>query len=202
MLLIVDCGSEKTRQIVATLESLGASCEVYSEVDLPNLALERFAGMIISGSPELLCNSDIEERLSRFGCISTIGVPVLGICFGHQIIGLHFGANFWKGMYIRKPQLIEQVCSNDLFKGIKPFSSFDQSHSEYIGLPKKFKLLAKSASARNEAMMHLDLPIFGVQFHPETSDLNGKILFRNFILLCSKYNSEKSRGLMQAELNW
>jgi GMP synthase (glutamine-hydrolysing) len=105
----------------------------------------------------------------------------LGICLGHQIIGLLYGAEIQAGKRIDKKERIEIIKENDLFKNIKNFSLFKQAHCESITLPTEFILLAKSKSCENEAMKHKNKKIYGVQFHPEVSEKNGRKLFDNFV---------------------
>ena len=79
----------------------------------------------------------------------------------------------------------ENLAKDDLFQDIENHSLFQEEHSESITLPEEFLLLAKSKTCDNEVMKHKTKSIYGTQFHPEVSDNNGKILFRNFLKLCS-----------------
>ena len=111
-------------------------------------------------------------------------IPILGICLGHQIIGLLHGAEIFREKYIEKMEEIKVIEKNILFAGIAQSTYFQEAHSEYITLPEGFVHLARSASCENEAMKHPSKNIFGTQFHPEISGENGAMIFRNFLGIC------------------
>ena len=193
MILVLDCGSKKTSTFETVFGELGMDTRTVSLDELKTCRLSDYMGMVISGSPYLLVDRDLNELLPRFMFLRAPSLPVLGVCFGHQVIGLFYGANYWKGLPVNRPEVIETLGHDVLFEGIRPFSQFDEDHMEHISLPAGFKLLARSGTSRNEAMVHKELPIYGVQFHPETSGLNGQLLLRNFLLVCSRYKSTKAR---------
>ena len=72
-----------------------------------------------------------------------------------------------------------------LFKGLKKEEKFKFIHEDYVDeVPKSFKVLFKTSNGMVQAIKHNDKPIYGVQFHPEISGINGKIVLDNFISLC------------------
>jgi GMP synthase (glutamine-hydrolysing) len=116
--------------------------------------------------------------------VKKVKVPILGICLGHQIIGLLYGSKIKRDKLIKKKEKIEIISKNKLFANVKDHPLFREEHSEYITLPKGFHLLAKSSSCNNETMKHKKKNIYGVQFHPEYSGTNGRKLLSNFLKLC------------------
>lgn len=59
-----------------------------------------------------------------------------------------------------------------------------EDHCETISIPANFKLIASSDACVNEAMEHTELPLFGIQFHPEVSGNHGRIVIENFVNFC------------------
>jgi GMP synthase (glutamine-hydrolysing) len=190
MILIIDCGSQKTQYIEESVDEF-MDFETISIHDISDEYFNNKKGVIISGAPLLITEIDISHYLEKFKWIKTIGLPILGICFGHQMIGLTFGAFGSRMKEDRDWQTIEVFEQSDLFKKLPTEIEMIEDHCESISIPKDFKLVAASDFCINEAMQHKDLPIYGVQFHPEVSGNHGRILFDNFIQICEN-NISKS----------
>ncbi|MCX6821246.1 MAG: gamma-glutamyl-gamma-aminobutyrate hydrolase family protein, partial [Candidatus Aenigmarchaeota archaeon] len=75
---------------------------------------------------------------------------------------------------------------DDILKGFeKNFTTWEAHNDEVLVLPKTFKVLAHSEKCKVQAMRHIKLPIFGIQFHPEVDETeNGIRIFKNFIQTC------------------
>ncbi|MEW5997030.1 MAG: gamma-glutamyl-gamma-aminobutyrate hydrolase family protein [Candidatus Micrarchaeota archaeon] len=186
MICIIDCGTSWLEEIKKNLIGLGYSFRVIGLDGIKGCRFESFSGIIISGAPILLTKVDLQKYLKLFGFVKTVKVPILGICFGHQIIGLEYGSGISIGKLINKKERIEINRDDELWRGVKNRSLFREEHSEHITLPDRFYLLAKSESCDNEAMKHKEKRIYGVQFHPEVSGSSGKMLLENFLSPCSK----------------
>jgi len=184
MICIIDCGTSSLQKIKRNLTDLDYKFRVIKLDEIENSDFKSFSGIIISGAPTLLTQVNQQEYLDKFNFLKSIEIPVLGICLGHQIIGLLNGSKIQAEKMIDKMEQIEILKENDLFAGIQDFGLFREEHLEFISLPENFTLLAKSESCDNEAMKHKNKNIYGVQFHPEVSDDNGKKLFTNFLKLC------------------
>ena len=91
MILIIDCGSQKTQYIEESVDEF-MDFETISIHDISDEYFNNKKGVIISGAPILITEIDISSYLEKFKWIKTIDLPILGICFGHQMIGLTFGA--------------------------------------------------------------------------------------------------------------
>ncbi|MBU0976690.1 MAG: gamma-glutamyl-gamma-aminobutyrate hydrolase family protein [Patescibacteria group bacterium] len=184
-LCIIDCGTSWLKEIIKSIEEVDYPYKVVTLKKVKVLNFDTIAGVIISGAPVLLSNEKLSDWLIEFKFIRNFKVPILGICLGHQIIGLFYGANLYKGTLVNRKEKIELVNEDFLFNEIGNHSLFREEHSEYITLPKNFVRLAKSLSCENEAMKHRSELIYGVQFHPEVSGVNGRKLFSNFCSLCN-----------------
>ena len=179
---IVDCGSSKVPDIVRVLEDLGAVATVTSPGQLPAIVSEPPAAIVISGNPALIHDTGT-EFLAAFDVLRALTLPVLGVCFGHQVIGMLYGAEVTIGKEDRDLRQLEILQTEPLFTGLSTDSEFQQDHTEEITLPREFDHLASSSHCFNEAMMHRERPLYGVQFHPESSGSAGKQLFANFLSL-------------------
>ncbi|MEA3514844.1 MAG: gamma-glutamyl-gamma-aminobutyrate hydrolase family protein [Nanoarchaeota archaeon] len=186
MICIIDCGSEEISNFSKILDELKTSNKIIKLNELNESLINDFSGIIISGAPILLTKIDKQKYLDKFKFIKEINVPILGICFGHQIIGLLFGSEIYLGEEVRSEEQIEIVNKDIIFSGLENRSLFQEDHCEFIALPKEFVLLAKSHTCNNEAMKHTTKKIYGLQFHPEASGLNGKIILKNFAKICGK----------------
>lgn len=180
-ILVIDCGSSKVPNIVKMLQECGATVSVQLLSDKKKWIGD---GVIISGAPILLTEKDSTEYLKFSEQIKSSKVPILGICFGHQLIGLHYGAKIKRCDEDRDWQKIHFFRDTKLTTGFSEVMDFKEDHCECIDLPEEFDWVASSKTCEIEMMKHQTKNIFGVQFHPEVSDDNGKILFSKFIKLC------------------
>lgn len=183
--LIIDCGSSKVPNICKLVTDFGAALQIVKMQDLKPEHAENCNGIIISGAPILITKSDKEKLLHPFLFLKNCKIPVLGICFGHQILGLLYGAEVFLGKEVRSDIQINLLSNCPIFDGLDTNTIIvSQDHTEGITLPKDFILLANSEYYPNEAMQHKTNKIFGVQFHPETSSYLVKKIITNFLSLC------------------
>ncbi len=180
MIAVIDCGSSKTPQIAEQLEAY-IDVEVISMLDLKQENCTNFAGFVISGAPILLTELDPTPYLKQFAWFRTENRPILGICFGHQILGLLNGARIAKMKEDRVFQEIEVIHADPLFLRLPDVFDMQEDHCEHISIPKNFEHLACSDTCINEAMKHKTKMHYGVQFHPEVSGNYGNILLENFV---------------------
>lgn len=183
MILILDCGSSKTRYIRDLVDNF-IDVEVQPILDFQNNEPDKYKGVILSGAPILVTEQDVSNFLEAISWIKETHIPVLGICFGHQIIGMLFGAQAYRMREDRDWQIIESFEYSPLLEKIPVEFEMMEDHCETISIPPGFDLIASSDACVNEVMQHKERKIYGVQFHPEVSGNHGAVIIENFINIC------------------
>jgi GMP synthase (glutamine-hydrolysing) len=180
---IIDFGSRKVPQIAAMIESLGHTTLIHAWASIDHNSLKDANGIVLSGSPAFLTEIDQTPYFEQCGFLKETSLSVLGICFGHQVLGILHGATIYRGPEVRSLNTIKILKADPIFEGLGRETQMTEDHTEGITLPDGFIHLASSDSYSNEGMKHKSKPIWGIQFHPEVSAENGLNVFRNFCKL-------------------
>jgi GMP synthase (glutamine-hydrolysing) len=183
MILLVDCGSNKTPSIERLIDEY-CDVETVFILDLTEEHLKDKKGVVFSGAPILVTEVDPQKYLDKTEWIKTTELPLFGICFGHQLIGLHFDAFASRMREDRDWQTIEAYEECILFNRLPNEVEMMEDHCESISIPPGFQLVASSDTCVNEVMQHIEKSIYGVQFHPEVSGNHGSIMIENFVNHC------------------
>ena len=189
-ILIVDFGSQFTQLIARRVRELGIFSEIISHKKIKSKDINySVKGIILSGGP---LNVYQINKYSFDKRIIQKEVPVLGICFGHQIISKLNGGKVKQSKYrefglanISKKN--NSLLIKNLFKKKKLIKVW-MSHADQVSkLPKNFKVIASSQNSKFAVVENKSKNYYGVQFHPEvTHTENGKKLISNFIFLICK----------------
>ncbi len=143
--------------------------------------------VILTGSSALLSKPRTWERFQpEMDLVRKAKFPVLGICYGHQIIGSAFNAPMRDlGQMLRGYEKVSVIKKHPLFDGLPSDLVVAESHrQELTKVPDGFQLLAQSTTSKVEAMVHWSKPIYGVQFHPERSNEDhphGRMILQNLL---------------------
>ncbi len=129
--------------------------------------------------------------------VNDLTLPILAICFGHQLIGRAFGVEVEDlGQTIRAFKEIKLLNQDSLFDGLPNMIRVHESHRQGLSkLPREFRHLAESPTSRIEAVVHKSRPLYGVQFHPERSDdknPHGRAIIQNFVRVAAEYKPQPS----------
>jgi len=180
---ILDFGSQYTQVIARRVRE----CQVYSEIfrfDTPasKLASHQPKGIILSGSPSSVY-SDKAPLVDPE--IFNMGIPILGICYGLQLLAHFLGGKVERGLkreYGKGTLAIEDKDSL-LFQGLPERMQVWNSHGDKLTkLPKGFKAIAQTENSPFAAVADSKRQFYGLQFHPEVAHTpNGKQLLANFI---------------------
>ena len=189
-ILIVDFGSQFTQLIARRIRELGIFSEIVSHKKIRVKDINQsIKGIILSGGP---LNVYQISKYTFNAKILDLNIPILGICFGHQILSKLNGGRvkqskhreFGLANIYRKNN---SLLTNNFFTN-KKFKRVWMSHADQVSkLPKNFKVIASSDNSKFAIIENKIRKFYGVQFHPEvTHTKNGKKIISNFIFLICK----------------
>jgi GMP synthase (glutamine-hydrolysing) len=184
-ILILDFGSQYTQLIARRIRELNIFCEIYPYNKMPALDAS-IKAVILSGSPF----SVKDENALRLDLHSLLGtVPVLGICYGAQLVADQYGGRVLRSekREYGKAHLSRIYRKDRFLAGIPESSQVWMSHGDTIAeVPEGFELIAGTESidvAVFRSNGTFRAPVYGIQFHPEvTHSIDGMRLLRNFVV--------------------
>ena len=184
-ILIIDFGSQFTQLIARRIRDLGIFSEIISHKKIKNKDIDSSVkGIVLSGGPLNVYES---KKYSFDEKIIENRVPVLGICFGHQILSKLNGGKIKQSkhrefglanVYKKKDSLLTKNFFNN-----KKTTKVWMSHTDQVSvLPKNFNVIASTQNSKFTIVESKNKKYYGVQFHPEVTHTdNGKKIISNFI---------------------
>lgn len=202
-IVVLDFGGQYTHLISRRIRDLGAFSEVLpAETKKEELEkIPKLKGIILSGGAKSVYEND-SPTCSKD--IFNLNIPVLGICYGHQIIAHVYNGevrNAPNGEYGLTDLEIQEKC--ELLDGLSKKEGVWMNHKDVVfGLPKGFYSTARTAHSPVAAFKNESKKIYGVQFHPEvTHTTNGQKILENFALkICQCSKSWNSKKIIEAIL--
>lgn len=189
MVFVLDNYDSFTYNLVQYMGELGAEMVIRRNDELTPAEVEALHPdhILISPGPCTPQDAGISIELIRHFAQTKHCVPLLGVCLGHQAIGAAFGGNV-----VRAPKLMHGKTSEvehdgkTIFKGIPSAMTCTRYHSLIVaqeGFPEELEVSARTADGETiMALRHRELPIEGVQFHPESVlTVHGKQIIKNFL---------------------
>lgn len=182
LILILDFGGQYNQLIARRVRE----CNVYSEVVPYDISIEKIKeknpkGIIFTGGPASVYLEDSPKCDPE---IFNLGIPVLGICYGMQLMMHSLGGHVARADK-REYGTIEANIDNTslLFQGFDTVNGFLMSHTDYVEtLPEGFKNIGSTASCPNAAVENVERKLYGIQFHPEVNlSVNGTQVIKNFL---------------------
>ena len=192
---IIDFGGQYTHLISRRIRELSVYAEIIQPVSFQ--IDKEMGGIILSGGPKSVDNQDIKIVKN---ILKNFTKPVLGICYGHQLLAAALGAKLKKTG--NREYGRTEVCLNsnsDLFKGLSAQQNVWMSHGDNVNeLPVNLASIGSTTSNEISAIASTKQPVFGVQFHPEVShtDKGSKIL-DNFLKICKLKRNWKQENFTQ-----
>lgn len=186
MVAVLDFGSQYTHLITRRIRELGAYAEIFPpEIDHKILIEKGAEAIILSGGPSSVYENN-SPRIDKE--ILNLGIPILGICYGHQLLA-HLLKGKVKSGKIREygEEVISIIDQNSIFQGLSKKEQVWFSHGDKVSkLPEGFTILATTKTTDVASFANKKRKIFGVQFHPEVvHTLGGIKMLENFLFSVS-----------------
>ena len=182
LVVVIDFGGQYNQLVARRVREANVYCEIYSyKTELSKIKEMNPKGIILTGGP----SSVYEENAATCSEeLFKLGIPVLGLCYGAQLMSHVLGGKVEKAEH-REYGKTETVfdTSSKLFAGIPEKSIVWMSHFDYISkLGDGFKSIAHTASTANAAIENVEAGLYGIQFHPEVLHTEyGKEMLSNFV---------------------
>ena len=182
LILILDFGGQYNQLIARRVRE----CNVYSEVVPYDISIEKIKekapkGIIFTGGPASVYGEDSPKCAKE---IFDLGIPVLGICYGMQLMTHTLGGNVSKANTREYGTTKVNINNNSpLFQGFENTNDFLMSHTDFVSeVPNGFKNIGSTEHCPNAAMENPDKKLYGIQFHPEVNlSVNGTKVIENFL---------------------
>ena len=194
-ILILDYGAQYAQLIARRVRELHVYCEIHPY----NIPLEKIRtfdpkGIILSGGPSSVYAADAPISDKR---VFELGIPVLGICYGLQLMAFQLGGEVDKAArreFGRAKLIVDS--KNGIFSGVEQSSDVWMSHGDSLSkLPKGFEPIAHSDNAPICAIGNKEKGLYGVQFHPEVVHTKeGKKILSNFLFAVCKCAGDWNPG--------
>lgn len=177
-LLILDFGSQYTHLIKSILQKSGYYSEILAaDVTIDVLEQTKYEGLILSGGASSVNNSEINFDYEFLN----LGLPILGICYGHQLIASHFGAKVKGASHEYGETSITINNDTDILSGLNNTNVWMSHGDSVISLPIGAEVMAYTNKDPYTALLYRDKNIRTIQFHPEvTHTQNGESVLINF----------------------
>ncbi|MGQ9524709.1 MAG: glutamine-hydrolyzing GMP synthase [Armatimonadota bacterium] len=193
---VVDFGGQYAHLIANRIRRLG----VYSEIILPSSdpsVLAGLKGIILSGGPSSVYEPDAPRMNNS---VLAAGVPILGLCYGHQLLAQMLGGTVEPGA-VREYGVarLKVLRPEGPLAGLGPVEDVWMSHGDVVSaLPPGFVRIGETSDCPTAAVADFDKRIFGLQFHPEvTHTTNGVRMLDNFLNLCQCRRDWTTSGFIE-----
>ena len=191
-ILILDFGSQYTQLIARRIREIG----VFSEIrawDITEQEIREFdpQGIILSGGPESVTGGESAPRAPD--CVFTMGLPILGICYGMQTMAGQLGGKvdtsdirefgYAQVKLEGESSLLREIADHTDNNGESLLDVWMSHGDKVVAMPEGFSLMASTPSCPIAGMVNEDKKFYGIQFHPEvTHTLQGETIFKRFAL--------------------
>ena len=191
-ILVLDFGGQYNQLIARRVRVMNVYAEIkpYNKITPEEIKTACYKGVIFTGGP----NSVYDENSPHYSeKILGIGIPILGICYGHQLLAFISGGKIESARETSEYGKTELfVDKSILFDGVPESSVCYMSHTDYVSrLPEGFKIIAHTDNCPCAAMSNEEKRLYGVQFHPEVTHTEyGNQILKNFVFSVCKCKAD------------
>ena len=189
-IVVLDFGSQYSHLICRRIRDFSVYAELVPfDISLENLTKLNPKGIIFSGGPSSVYDSGAPIPDKK---IFQLNVPILGICYGHQIIVNNFGGKIKRANKEYGSSVLTIDNNSDILNGIGDSVRAWMSHGdEAENVPEGFEIIGHTESSRSAAIANKQKTIFGIQFHPEVVHTEkGTEIMKNFVLKVCHANQD------------
>lgn len=193
---VLDFGGQYAHLIANRIRRIGVYSEIFDgEVRADNL--REFKGIILSGGPASVKG---DNSLHCDPGVFDLGIPVLGICYGHQLTAYTLGGNVEKGQ-VREygPATVKFSKREEILDGVGEKEKVWMSHFDQVAeVPEGFEVVGETDDCPIAAMINSKKRIFSIQFHPEvTHTACGRRILENFVSICGAKKEWSIEGYIE-----
>lgn len=196
---ILDFGGQYAHLIGTRLRKLGTFSEI-RDSETPAEELKNYSGIILSGGPQSVYEKNSPTINPE---ILDLGIPVLGICYGHQLMSYKLGGEVKPGK-VKEYGIAEfnKVKESPLFKNINFPTTVWMSHGDEVKkMAEGFEIIGSSKDCQAVAIADEKRKFYGVQFHPEvTHSKQGNQFLANFLEICDAQNTWSLENYLEKSL--
>ena len=180
---------ERFKRLEKCIEDNGATVTSVGWDQASASRFDSYDGVVLSGAPDMMSEESVQSKFRKeIEAVVDSNVPVLGVCFGHQMMARAFGAEVVKdGRHVLGMVETKVLSDDPLFGGLPKSMMLLESRYEVVkAVPPGFRLLATSTTSKIATMKHSTRPLYGVQFHPERytrENPDGNKVVGNFVRL-------------------
>ena len=207
-ILIIDYGSQFTQLIARRIRELGVYSEIISHKKInTELNKSQIKGIILSGGPLNVYQS---KKVKFNKEIFKLNIPILGICFGHQVISKELGGKVKKAKnrefgLAKLKKIKNSVLTKNFFNKNRSRNVWMSHADEVTKLANGFKVIAKTHTSKFSIIENISKKIYGIQFHPEvTHTEKGEVILKNFIFSICKvkrnWSSQNQKRILIKDL--
>jgi len=181
-IVVLDFGSQYSHLICRRIRDFSVYAELVPfDISLENLTKLNPKGIIFSGGPSSVYDSDAPIPDKK---IFQLNVPILGICYGHQIIVNNFGGKIKRANKEYGSSVLTIDSNSDILNGVGDSVRAWMSHGdEAEDVPEGFEIIGHTENSRSAAIANKQKTVFGIQFHPEVVHTEkGTEILKNFVL--------------------
>ncbi|MBR9699609.1 glutamine-hydrolyzing GMP synthase [Candidatus Woesearchaeota archaeon] len=199
MLIVINFGSQVAHLIARRVRQLGVYSEIVpSDISAQKLKAMKPVGIILSGGPDSVYEKNAPKLDPK---VFDLGIPILGICYGLQLIGKRFGKVENHLIKEYGKAILNVKKTGKLLKGLKKKEQVWMSHGDAITNLKDFDIIASTKSCKMASIESNKKKIYGVQFHPEVVHTErGMKILSNFLFDICKAKKDYNIGSMKKRL--